>query len=158
MKLYTLDSIQFINKPIEDVFEFFSNPDNLSVITPPKLGFKILTPTPIKMSVGRLIDYKIYLMGIPIHWRTLITEFDPPHTFIDQQIKGPYNIWHHTHTFQKVDGGVEIKDRVVYSIPFSILGRILNFLWIRKDLENIFNYRKKVIDELFENDDYKSYA
>ena len=158
MKLYTLDSIQFINKPIEDVFEFFSNPDNLSVITPPKLGFKILTPTPIKMSVGRLIDYKIYLMGIPIHWRTLITEFDPPHTFIDQQIKGPYTIWHHTHTFQKVDGGVEIKDRVVYSIPFSILGRILNFLWIRKDLENIFNYRKKVIDELFENDDYKSYA
>lgn len=158
MKLYTLDSIQFINKPIEDVFEFFSNPDNLSVITPPKLGFKILTPTPINMSVGRLIDYKIYLMGIPIHWRTLITDFDPPHTFIDQQIKGPYTIWHHTHTFQKVDGGVEIKDRVVYSIPFSILGRILNFLWIRKDLENIFNYRKKVIDELFENDDYKSYA
>ncbi len=158
MKLYTLDSIQFINKPIEDVFEFFSNPDNLSVITPPKLGFKILTPTPIKMSVGRLIDYKIYLMGIPIHWRTLITDFDPPHTFIDQQIKGPYTIWHHTHTFQKVDGGVEIKDRVVYSIPFSILGRILNFLWIRKDLENIFNYRKKVIDELFENDDYKSYT
>ena len=158
MKLYTLDSIQFINKPIEDVFEFFSNPDNLSVITPPKLGFKILTPTPIKMSIGRLIDYKIYLMGIPIHWRTLITNFDPPHTFIDQQIKGPYTIWHHTHTFQKVDGGVEIKDRVVYSIPFSILGRILNFLWIRKDLENIFNYRKKVIDELFENDDYKSYA
>ena len=158
MKLYTLDSIQFINKPIEDVFEFFSNPDNLSVITPPKLGFKILTPTPIKMSVGRLIDYKIYLMGIPIHWRTLITDFDPPHTFIDQQIKGPYTIWHHTHTFQKVDGGVEIKDRVVYSIPFSILGRILNFLWIRKDLENIFNYRKKVIDELFENDNYKSYA
>ena len=158
MKLYTLDSIQFINKPIEDVFEFFSNPDNLSVITPPKLGFKILTPTPIKMSVGRLIDYKIYLMGIPIHWRTLITNFDPPHTFIDQQIKGPYTIWHHTHTFQKVDGGVEIKDRVVYSIPFSILGRILNFLWIRKDLENIFNYRKKVIDELFGNDDYKSYA
>jgi hypothetical protein len=158
MKLYTLDSIQFINKPIEDVFEFFSNPDNLSVITPPKLGFKILTPTPIKMSVGCLIDYKIYLMGIPIHWRTLITNFDPPHTFIDQQIKGPYTIWHHTHTFQKVDGGVEIKDRVVYSIPFSILGRILNFLWIRKDLENIFNYRKKVIDELFGNDDYKSYA
>ena len=140
------------------MFEFFSNPDNLSVITPPKLGFKILTPTPINMSVGRLIDYKIYLMGIPIHWRTLITDFDPPHTFIDQQIKGPYTIWHHTHTFQKVDGGVEIKDRVVYSIPFSILGRILNFLWIRKDLENIFNYRKKVIDELFENDDYKSYA
>ena len=158
MKLYSLDSVQFINKPIEDVFEFFSKPDNLSVITPPRLGFKILTPTPIYMSTGRLIDYKIYLMGIPIHWRTLITDFDPPHMFVDQQIKGPYTMWHHTHTFQKVDGGVEIKDRVVYSIPFSILGRLLNFLWIRKDLENIFNYRKKVIDELFENDDYKSYA
>jgi hypothetical protein len=158
MKLYSLDSVQFINKPIEDVFKFFSNPDNLSVITPPKLGFKILTPTPINMSTGCLIDYKIYLMGIPIHWRTLITDFEPPHMFVDQQIKGPYTMWHHTHTFQKVDGGVEIKDRVVYSIPFSILGRLLNFLWIRKDLENIFNYRKKVIDELFENDDYKSYT
>jgi len=158
MKLYSLDSVQFINKPIEDVFKFFSKPDNLSVITPPKLGFKILTPTPINMSTGRLIDYKIYLMGIPIHWRTLITDFEPPHMFVDQQIKGPYTMWHHTHTFQKVDGGVEIKDRVVYSIPFSILGRLLNFLWIRKDLENIFNYRKKVIDELFENDDYKSYT
>ena len=158
MKLYSLDSVQFINKPIEDVFKFFSKPDNLSVITPPKLGFKILTPTPINMSTGHLIDYKIYLMGIPIHWRTLITDFEPPHMFVDQQIKGPYTMWHHTHTFQKVDGGVEIKDRVVYSIPFSILGRLLNFLWIRKDLENIFNYRKKVIDELFENDDYKSYT
>ena len=158
MKLYSLDSVQFINKPIEDVFKFFSKPDNLSVITPPKLGFKILTPTPINMSTGRLIDYKIYLMGIPIHWRTLITDFEPPHMFVDQQIKGPYTMWHHTHTFQKVDGGVEIKDRVVYSIPFSILGRLLNFLWIRKDLENIFNYRKKVIDELFENYDYKSYT
>ena len=155
MKLYTLESNQFINKPIEEVFQFFSKPENLSVITPAKLGFKILSPNPIKMEVGRLIDYNIYLMGIPIHWRTLITDYEPPNMFVDQQIKGPYAMWHHTHTFHKVKGGVEIKDRVVYSIPFGFLGRLLNYLWIKRDLNNIFLHRKKVIDKLFENNDYK---
>lgn len=158
MKLYTLESNQFINKPIEEVFQFFSKPENLSVITPAKLGFKILSPNPIKMGVGRLIDYNIYLMGIPIHWRTLITDYEPPNMFVDQQIKGPYAMWHHTHTFHKVKGGVEIKDRVVYSIPFGFLGRLLNYLWIKRDLNNIFLHRKKVIDKLFENNDYKSYT
>jgi len=158
MKLYTLESNQFINKPIEEVFQFFSKPENLSVITPAKLGFKILSPNPIKMEVGRLIDYNIYLLGIPIHWRTLITDYEPPNMFVDQQIKGPYAMWHHTHTFHKVKGGVEIKDRVVYSIPFGFLGRLLNYLWIKRDLNNIFLHRKKVIDKLFENNDYKSYT
>ena len=158
MKLYTLESNQFINKPIEEVFQFFSKPENLSVITPAKLGFKILSPNPIKMGVGRLIDYNIYLMGIPIHWKTLITDYEPPNMFVDQQIKGPYAMWHHTHTFHKVKGGVEIKDRVVYSIPFGFLGRLLNYLWIKRDLNNIFLHRKKVIDKLFENNDYKSYT
>ena len=158
MKLYTLSSTQFIEKSIDEVFTFFSKPENLSVITPSKLGFKILTPIPIEMGPGRIIDYQIYLLGIPIHWRTLITDYNPPNMFIDQQIKGPYNMWHHTHTFHKVEGGVEIKDKVVYSIPFGILGRILNYLWIRIDLENIFVHRKKVIDKLFENNDFKSYT
>ena len=158
MKLYTIESNQFINKPIEEVFQFFSKPENLSVITPAKLGFKILSPNPIKMEVGRLIDYNIYLLGIPIHWRTLITDYEPPNMFVDQQIKGPYTMWHHTHTFHKVKGGVEIKDRVVYSIPFGFLGRLLNYLWIKRDLNNIFLHRKKVIDKLFENNDYKSYT
>lgn len=158
MKLYTLESNQFINKPIEEVFQFFSKPENLSVITPAKLGFKILSPNPVKMEVGRLIDYNIYLLGIPIHWRTLITDYEPPNMFVDQQIKGPYAMWHHTHTFHKVKGGVEIKDRVVYSIPFGLLGRLLNYLWIKRDLNNIFLHRKKVIDKLFENNDYKSYT
>ena len=156
MKLYTLESTQLIEKPAEEVFNFFSKPENLSVITPSKLGFIILTPTPIEMGVGRLIDYKIYLLGIPIHWRTLITDYKPPHMFVDQQVKGPYKMWHHTHTFNKVKNGVEIKDRIVYSIPFGILGRILNFLWIRKDLENIFAHRKKIINKLFDNNEYKS--
>ena len=117
MKVYNFESKQTINCSIETVFSFFSSPENLKVLTPPRLGFKILTPSPINMSKGCLIDYLIYLMGIPIHWRSIITDYNPPYMFIDQQIKGPYTLWHHKHTFREIKNGVEIRDRVVYSIP-----------------------------------------
>ena len=150
MKLYTLESNQFINKPIEEVFQFFSKPENLSVITPAKLGFKILSPNPIKMEVGRLIDYNIYLMGIPIHWRTLITDYEPPNMFVDQQIKGPYAMWHHTHTFQKInDKETLISDIVKYGLPFGFIGGMANALYVKKDLESIFSYRFDKIKEIF---------
>tara|TARA_Y100001970_G_C13808702_1_gene638856 strand:- start:81 stop:539 length:459 start_codon:yes stop_codon:yes gene_type:complete len=149
MKLYSLHFKQTINRPIEEVFDFFSKPENLSRITPKKLNFKILTPTPIKMMKGQIIDYTIRLIGFQIHWRTLITDYNPPYSFIDQQIKGPYTIWHHKHTFKKIANGVEIYDNITYSIPFGIIGRILHYVWIQKDLENIFRYRKKVINEIF---------
>ena len=157
MKIYEIHTTQVINKPIEDVFVFFSKPENLAVITPKKLGFKILTPTPIKMNKGCLIDYLIHLMGIPVHWRTIITDYDPPHMFIDQQLKGPYSLWHHTHTFKKIENGVEIKDRIIYSIPLGWMGQLLHKFWIKKDLNNIFSHRKKVISDLFMNDGYKMY-
>ena len=83
----------------DDVFNFFSMPENLVKITPKSLSFTILTPKPIDMEKGTLIDYTISLMGFPVHWRTLISDYNPPHSFIDQQIKGPYAFWHHTHTF-----------------------------------------------------------
>ena len=148
MKLYTLKKEQKISKNILEVFDFFSKPENLKTITPAKLSFNIITPTPIFMSKGTVIDYTIRLFKIPIHWRTLITKYDPPHEFIDEQIKGPYNFWHHTHKFKQVDGGVEISDKVIYSIPMGIIGQVLHFLWIKRDLEKIFLYRKKVIEDL----------
>ena len=100
------------------------------------------------MEKGTLIDYTIKLLGIPVRWRTLITAYNPPEKFVDEQLKGPYSFWHHTHTFEAIDQGVEMKDIVRYSIPFGVLGRLLHFLWIKNDLKKIFNHRKKVIDKI----------
>jgi ligand-binding SRPBCC domain-containing protein len=149
MKTFEISTKQYINKPLEVVFEFFSKPENLEMITPASLSFNILTPTPIKMGKGSLIDYTIRLFGIPIHWRTLISDYEPPFRFVDQQIKGPYTFWHHTHTFQSVDGRVEIIDKVIYSLPMGWLGTLAHSIWVRKDLEKIFDYRKNVIQNYF---------
>ena len=151
MKTFQLIKTQVINSPMDDVFDFFSKPENLKTITPAKLSFNILTPTPIVMEKGTVIDYTIRLFLIPIHWRTLITKYNPPYEFVDEQIKGPYNFWHHTHKFKKVDGGVEISDRVIYSIPMGIIGSVLYFIWIKRDLEKIFLHRKEVIENILVN-------
>ncbi|CUV08237.1 Cell division inhibitor [hydrothermal vent metagenome] len=153
MKIYELNKTQYIKRSIEEVFSFFEKAENLALITPEKLAFKILTPTPIVMVKGTLIDYTIRLMGIPIHWRTLITKYNPPHEFVDEQIKGPYKFWHHTHTFKVINGGVEINDSVRYGIPMGVLGQLVHQVWILKNLENIFEYRKAVIDKLFNQSD-----
>ena len=122
MKVFKINVKQFIGRPVEEVFGFFSRPENLSVITPSNLNFKILTPTPLEMKQGAVIDYTIKIFKVPIHWRTFITTYDPPFKFVDEQIKGPYNFWHHTHMFKEVPEGVEIFDEVHYSIPFGPLG------------------------------------
>ena len=150
MKTFEINIKQHINKPLEVVFEFFSKPENLEMITPESLSFNMLTPTPVKMEKGSLIDYTIRLFGIPIHWRTLISDYEPPFRFVDQQIKGPYTFWHHTHTFKLVEGGVEIIDEVKYSLPLGWLGTLAHAIWVRKDLEEIFEYRKTVIQNYFE--------
>ena len=142
MKLYNFESKQTINCSIETVFSFFSSPENLKVLTPPRLGFKILTPSPINMSKGCLIDYLIYFMGIPVHWRSIITDYDPPYMFIDQQIKGPYTLWHHKHTFREIKNGVEIRDRVVNSIPVGWMVRLLHKYWIKKIWKIFFHTRE----------------
>ena len=151
MKTFQLNKTQVINDSIDNVFDFFSKPENLKIITPEKLSFNILTPAPIDMNKGTVIDYTIRLFGIPVHWRTLITKYNPPYEFVDEQIKGPYNFWHHTHKFKKVDGGVEISDRVIYSIPMGIIGSVLHFIWIKRDLEKIFLHRKEVIENILVN-------
>ena len=150
MKTFEINTKQYINKSLDVVFEFFSKPENLEMITPKSLSFNILTPIPIRMEKGSLIDYTIRLFGIPIHWRTLISDYEPPFRFVDQQIKGPYTFWHHTHTFQQVDGGVEIIDKVKYSLTMGWLGTLVHSIWVRKDLEKIFEHRKTVIQNYFE--------
>jgi hypothetical protein len=149
MKLYVLRREQMVARPIGEVFDFFKRPENLSLITPPSLGFVILTPSPIHMQTGTLIDYSIRLLGLRRHWTTLITDFDPPHRFSDIQLKGPYEFWHHTHCFESVGDGTRLTDEVRYIMPFGPLGRMAHSLMVRRQLDTIFDYRQRVITERF---------
>ncbi len=150
MKVYTLNKSQEISRGITDVFDFFSKPENLCDITPKRMNFNILTPSPIKMKKGALIDYTINIMFISMRWRTLITKYDPPYLFIDEQLKGPYPKWHHTHTFTKInENETLIKDTVLYSVPLGFIGRVVHWIYIKRDLKKIFSYRKKRIQGIF---------
>jgi ligand-binding SRPBCC domain-containing protein len=149
MKLYTLKHQQLIRRSLTEVFEFFERPENLAKLTPVQLGFEILTPTPIEMKSGVLIDYTIKLFGIRLRWTTLITAFDPPNSFVDQQLKGPYSFWHHTHTFRQTIEGTIITDEVRYVLPFGLLGRMAHALFIGRQLKRIFGYRAEYIENYF---------
>ena len=141
---------QVINKPIHQVFEFFSKAENLQRITPPLLDFKILTPLPIEMKEGTLIDYKLKVRGLPMTWRTRIELWQPPFKFIDLQLKGPYKLWHHTHEFVSLsENQTLMKDRVEYDVGFGILGEIANHLIVKGDIQKIFTFRKTEIERLF---------
>ena len=149
VKVYHLHTEQIVSKPLAEVFAFFERPENLARITPESLGFVIVTPTPIEMKVGALIDYTIKVMGMRIRWKTLISAYDPPNRFVDEQLKGPYKLWHHTHTFESADGGTKIIDDVRYALPFGVYGSIAHALFVRRDLEKIFKHRENIITELF---------
>lgn len=149
MNTYTLSQQQLVRKPIGDVFEFFSRPENLERLTPKHLGFRILTPSPIAMKEGAVIDYSIRIAGLPVRWTTLITLYEPPHRFVDLQLKGPYSYWHHTHTFTKTPEGTLLSDEVRYAMPFGIVGRWMRELVVRHQLEHIFRQRSYVIEDLF---------
>lgn len=143
---------QFINKPISEVFSFFAEAKNLEKITPEFLNFRILKMNTPEIQKNSLIDYQLKLHGIPLKWKTLISEFIPNERFIDEQLKGPYTKWVHTHTFQEKDGGTLIKDHVVYKIPLGIIGKTLLGNYIRNDITKIFNYRYNIIDKHFHGD------
>jgi ligand-binding SRPBCC domain-containing protein len=128
--------------PPEEVFPFFGDALNLEAITPPWLGFRVVTPGPIEMEPGARIEYRLRLHGIPIRWRTTIAVWDPPHRFVDVQLSGPYRMWHHTHDFEPTaDGGTLMRDTVRYALPFGPLGAAAHRLLVRRDLEAIFDYR-----------------
>ena len=150
VKNYQFKEKQFINLRIEEVFQYFSNPANLQKITPKYLDFKIKTKPPFNMKRGQRFKYQLRVRGIPINWTSLISSYDPPHSFIDQQIKGPYSSWEHTHTFKEENGGTMIIDEVKYSLPFGLIGKIINSLWVKRDLVAIFKYRREMIKKTLE--------
>ena len=131
----------------EELFEFFSDAFQLERITPPWLNFRILTPAPIDVKAGTLIDYKLRLRGIPIRWRTEISRWDPPYSFVDRQLKGPYLLWEHLHTFEETEQGVVVADEVHYRVPG---GGLADRLLVRKELERIFNYRTQQMVAIFD--------
>ena len=148
-KVYNLKKIQFLPIKIEEAWKFFSSPDNLKKITPPALGFNIISEhTENEMYAGQLIEYTVKpLFGIPLYWMTEITNVERFKYFIDEQRYGPYSFWHHQHHFKEVKGGVEMTDIVHYKIPFWFFGDIANNLFVRKQLKKIFDYREQVVKD-----------
>jgi ligand-binding SRPBCC domain-containing protein len=149
MKPHVYNQVTYINRPLSEVFEFFSKAENLNKLTPPILEFKIITPLPIKMEKGTFIDYKIKLNGISFKWKTQITAWENNRRFIDTQIKGPYKIWIHEHLFEEENGQVKMTDTVQYLSPGWFLEPIINKLYISKKVEEIFAYRTIELDKLF---------
>ena len=142
---------QTLNENIDKVWEFMSSPKNLEEITPKEMSFNITSSNKDeKMYEGMIITYKVTpLLNIPLSWMTEITHVKEKKFFVDEQRLGPYKMWHHQHIFEKCEQGVKMKDIITYIPPFNIIGRIANTLFIEKKVNDIFDYRKKVLDELF---------
>jgi ligand-binding SRPBCC domain-containing protein len=146
--VYTLHRRQWLPRGLHETFEFFERPENLPRITPAWLRFRILTPAPIVMRRGLILDYQVRVAGIATHWRSAISEYDPPFSFRDEQVIGPYRLWDHRHRFRREHGGTVIEDFVVYEPPLGPLGALLDRLIIRRQLDDIFDFRRRQIERL----------
>ena len=149
MKNYLLETKTEISKPLDQVFDFFSRAENLEKLTPKWLNFKILTPLPIEIRQGKIIDYEIRLFGIPFKWKTLITDWQPGIKFTDEQLKGPYKTWIHTHHFEAVGSKTVMRDRVEYRPKGGILSPIIHYFFVKKQVKKIFDFRRAMIVTYF---------
>jgi ligand-binding SRPBCC domain-containing protein len=151
MAAHSIKVVQNIPVSLERAWDFFSNPANLQAITPDNMGFKVISKHHGEvMYAGQIIEYKVRpVLNIPLYWMTEITQVKDKQYFIDEQRFGPYALWHHQHHFKAIPGGVEMTDIVHYKNPLGFLGRIANTLFVKKQLEGIFDYRFKKVEELF---------
>ena len=148
--MYQLKTKQFVKTDMATCWDFFSDPKNLSKITPQSMGFIVRTELPDKMYEGLMIEYTISpMLGIPMNWITEIKTVKNHSFFVDEQRKGPYRIWHHEHHFKEVEGGVEMTDIVSYELPLGFLGRLMHPILVKNKLKEIFDYRRQKVDELF---------
>ena len=152
MKIYQLKAKQKLAIPLEDTWNFFSDPRNLPKITPTWLNLKITSDLPDKMYEGMIITYKVYpFAGIPSNWVTEITQLKEKKFFIDEQRFGPYKFWHHQHHFKEVNDGIEMEDIISYALPLDPFSRPINSLFVGKKVEEIFKFREQVLNTLFQN-------
>jgi len=151
MAIFELQRQQFIPRPMEEVWLFFSSPANLSVLTPQYMNFRVTTKdVPKRIYAGQIITYKVSpLFGIPLFWMTEITQVQDHRYFIDEQRRGPYRLWHHQHWFEQQGNGVLMTDIVHYELPLGILGNLANRLFLQSQLDNIFEFRQQKVAELF---------
>jgi ligand-binding SRPBCC domain-containing protein len=145
VNVHVLERTQVLPGSPGDVFGFFADARNLEAITPPLLRFEVVTPEPIEMRVGTLIQYRLRLHGVRISWLTSIQAWEPPHRFVDVQVRGPYALWHHTHAFEEHPGGTLMRDTVRYAIGFGLLGELARRAVVRRDLDAIFDFRRTAI-------------
>ena len=148
MHTYRLEREQWLPQPVDVVFSFFSRPENLQAITPPWLDFRMVE-TPESLAAGSLIRYRLRWRWLPIRWTTEITEWNPPHGFVDREVSGPYALWNHEHWFVSQQGGTTMRDRVTYALPFAWVGRIAHWAVVKRDVEKIFDFRAETMRRLF---------
>ena len=143
---FTLATAVLLPRSLTEVFAFFADARNLQTLTPLWLNFEILTPQPIAMKVGALIDYRLRLHGLPLRWQSEITAWEPPHRFVDEQRRGPYRVWIHQHSFVEQNGGTLVRDEVEYAVPG---GWLVQRLLVARDLRRIFAFREERLKALF---------
>lgn len=158
MKVYHLKRVQFLPIPLTEAWSFFSSPKNLARITPAQMKFEILYISGgEKMYPGQLIRYKIFLLPfLPVFWTTEITHVSEPFYFVDEQRFGPYAMWHHQHHLKEVPGGVEMTDEVNYAIPLGIIGQLAHWLFVKREVNRIFDYRFTILKNFFSTEMRKS--
>lgn len=151
MKIYSLKQNITIAAPVKEVWAFFSDPYNLAKISPGYMGFRIVKcPEVAEIYDGMLIEYRIKpVLGIPLRWVTLIKKVKTEACFMDTQVAGPYALWEHTHTFREAGTGTYMQDEVKYALPLGVLGRLAHTLFVKRQLQGIFDYRERVIHDLF---------
>jgi len=147
MRIFTVEREQLLPGRPEEVFPFFADARNLEAITPPILRFEVVTPGAIDLRVGALIQYRLTLRGIGVNWLTSIQAWDPPHRFVDQQVRGPYALWHHTHDFAPTPDGNDtiMRDTVRYAVGFGPFGALAARAFVHRDVQSIFDFRRKAV-------------
>jgi ligand-binding SRPBCC domain-containing protein len=149
LRFHTLRQEQWVSRPIDEVFEFFSDAQNLETITPPWLSFKVLSMSTKSIVQDTEIHYRLAWHGFPLRWTSKICKWNPPHSFTDTQTSGPYRLWYHRHRFEAHGGRTRVLDVARYALPFGVFGEMAHAIKVRRDVQQIFAFRRRRIDEIF---------